>query len=176
MGSRIQQLLWGQKRNSSFTPGPPGLKQRVQDLSLKISWGCLGECVELLRVLLSHVSGPLPHGGSVGPVFLFPHILPSQSFRLESRRVCLENCHCPSMTSVSWLLALLPSARLCLYTSAAVCMFPCLCVSDWLSPHGSLCGFLPLSAQVLASQRSLKGGMSWSLPTALLYLLASLYA
>lgn len=102
LGSRIQQLLWGQKRNSSFTPGPPGLKQSVQDWSLKISWGCLQQCVRLpLGVLLSQVRCPMSSPPNLsGP---------------ESFGVCPGNCHCPSVTSVSRRLTLLHSGRLCLY-------------------------------------------------------------
>lgn len=86
MGSRIQQLLWGRERNSSFTPDPPGLKQCVQDLSLKISWGCLGVCLGLLFDLsLSQVL--CLTGAWLAQSFCFSTSLLPSLFRPESLQV-----------------------------------------------------------------------------------------
>lgn len=101
MGSRIQQLLWGQDRNSSFTPGPPGLKQPVQDLSLKISWGCLGVRLGLFLDLNLSVSGPVLLGTQLAQSLCFPTFLLPSLPGPESPRVCLGSCQCASMKSQS---------------------------------------------------------------------------
>lgn len=75
---QIQQLLRTGEEHFIHPPSPPGLKQSVQDLSLKINWRCLSGCVYmgLFLELSFTASGPLSPGGWAGWESISPQALP----------------------------------------------------------------------------------------------------
>lgn len=104
-------------------PGSPRADATVQDLTLKINWGCLGARVGLLLARSLIVSGPLLMGTQLAQSFP-TSLLPSSPGL--SLRVCLEAAvRAPPLISVSVSCTLqqlsLPCERLC--------------ISDWLSPN-----------------------------------------
>lgn len=136
VGSGIQQLLWGRERNSSFTPGPPGLKQCVQDLSLKISWGCLGVCLGLFLDLNLTVSGLVLMGTQSAQSLCFPTFLLLSLPRLSLSGSVLEAVRAPPLNlSLSVSSAVPLSFCLSLHTSQPSVSCGSLHISDWPSPN-----------------------------------------